>query len=143
VDNPTLPAGVHGDVIRGMYLLQAATPRPSRVQLLGSGAILGEVLKAARILGQEHEIAAGVWSVTSFVEIAREGAEREREWRAEARPKVDSWFEQKLNGSVGPIVAATDYVRALPELVRAFVPDGRRYLTLEPTDSASAIPVPC
>lgn len=93
--------------------LSSAPPGPARVQLLGSGAILGEVLSAARILGEEHGIAADVWSITSFVEIAREGVEREREWRAEPRPKVDSWFEKRLNGSVGPIVAATDYRRCL------------------------------
>jgi len=100
------------------------------VQLFGSGAIMGEVLEAASLLEREHGIAADVWSVTSYVELAREGLAQERLWRHGRRANVDSWFEQMLAPTTGPIIAATDYVRALPEMVRAFVPAGRRYVTL-------------
>jgi pyruvate dehydrogenase E1 component len=113
-----------------MYLLRAARPKTSRIQLMGSGAILGEILKAARVLEEEHDVAADVWSVTSFVELARDGAERERQWRHGERPTIGSWFEQRLRATQGPIVAATDYVRALAELVRAYVPKDRSYFTL-------------
>ncbi len=130
VENPNLPAAAHEGVVRGMYLLRRGAALAHRVQLFGSGAILGEVLKAAQQLEQAHGIAADVWSVTSYIELAREGAERERLWRHGAIPANDSWFGQQLKASSGPIVAASDYVRALPEMVRAFVPPGRRYVTL-------------
>lgn len=130
VDNPSLPADAHSGVIRGMHLLQEGSALPERVQLLGSGAIMGEVLKAADILQKSHGIGADVWSVTSYVELAREGIAQERLWRQGAKPRVDSWFERMMASTQGPIVAATDYVRALPDMVRAFVPAGRRYVTL-------------
>ena len=130
VDNPSLPASAHDGVLRGMYRLREGAALPRRGQLFGSGAIMGEVLKAAALLEREHGIAADVWSVTSYVELAREGVAQERLWRHRRRASVDSWFEQMLAPTAGPIVAATDYVRALPEMVRAFVPEGRRYVTL-------------
>lgn len=130
VVNPSLPTSAHDGVLRGMYLLRPGAALPRRVQLFGSGAIMGEVLKAAVLLEQDHGVAADVWSVTSYIELAREGIARERQWRQGARTSVDSWFEQTLAQSSGPIVAATDYVRALPEMVRVFIPIGRRYVTL-------------
>ena len=69
-------------------------------------------------------------SVASYIELAREGLQRERLWRDGATAKVDSWFGRTIASSQGPIVATTDYVRALPEMVRSFVPTGRRYVTL-------------
>ncbi|MDF3882613.1 alpha-ketoglutarate dehydrogenase [Cupriavidus basilensis] len=130
VANPSLPDDAHEGVVRGMYLLRRGGAFAHRVQLFGSGAIMGEVLKAARQLEQVHGIAADVWSVTSYIELAREGVERERLWRHGDIPAIDSWFGRQLGASSGPIIAASDYVRALPELVRAFIPPGRRYLTL-------------
>ncbi|EHP41143.1 2-oxoacid dehydrogenase subunit E1 [Cupriavidus basilensis OR16] len=73
VENPSLPAEAHEGVVRGMYLLRRGGTFDHRVQLFGSGAIMGEVLKAARQLEREHGIAADVWSVTSYIELAREG----------------------------------------------------------------------
>jgi pyruvate dehydrogenase E1 component len=100
--------------IHGMYLLRAGSPAlPRRVQLLGSGASVDAVLTAATTLEQEHAIAADVWSVTSYPELARNGG-----------------FGEQLDGTPGPIVAASDYARALPERVRACVPPGRLYRTL-------------
>ncbi len=135
VDNPSLPAAAHAGVLRGLYLLRQGAAQQHRVQqhrvqLFGSGAIMGEVLRAATILEDEHGIAADVWSVTSYIELAREGLVQERLWRQGERESVDSWFETMLTATEGPIIAATDYVRALPEMVRAFIPPGRRYITL-------------
>ena len=100
-----------------------------RVQLLGSGTILREVLAAADLLELEWNIPADVWSVTSFTELRRSALEVER-WNrlhpAEG-PQV-SWVEQCLGSAIGPVIAATDYVRAVPDLIRTWIP--RRYLTL-------------
>jgi len=130
VDNPSLPDSAHEGVLRGIYRLQEGAAGPRRVQLLGSGAIMGEVLKAAQRLQAEHGLGADVWSVTSYVELAREGQAQEKAWRHGERARVDSHLEQVLANTTGPVIAATDYVRALPEMVRAFVPTGRRYVTL-------------
>jgi pyruvate dehydrogenase E1 component len=130
VENPSLPRQAHEGVVRGIYLHRPGGDFAHRVQLFGSGAIMGEVLKAARQLEQEHGVAADVWSVTSYIELAREGADCEQLWRHGKGPADQSWLGLQLQRSVGPIIAATDYVRALPELVRAFLPAGRRYVTL-------------
>lgn len=130
VENPSLPRDAHEGVVRGIYLHRRGSELPHRVQLFGSGAIMGEVLKAARLLEETHGIAADVWSITSYVELAREGAEREREWRHGTGPADASWIGRQLAQHDGPIIAATDYVRALPELVRGCLPAGRRYVTL-------------
>ena len=130
VAHPSLPDCAHEGVVRGIYLYRRGGVHSRRVQLFGSGAIMGEVEKAATALEREHGIAADVWSVTSYVELAREGLESERQWRHGAAPADNSWLCRQLSASSGPIVAATDYVRALPELVRAYLPQGRRYVTL-------------
>ncbi len=127
---PALAAPPSGDVLRGMYLLQPGPPGTRRVQLLGGGALMGQVLEAAALLAHTHGIAADVWSITSYTELAREAQAQERGWREGTRAAVDSWFAQQLSASAGPIVAATACERALPELLRAFAPPGRRYLTL-------------
>jgi pyruvate dehydrogenase E1 component len=128
VANPSLPPEAHEGVIRGMYRLQAGSAHsPRRVQLLGSGAIMGEVLKAAAILEREHRVAADVWSVTSYAELARDGEAQLELWRA-GKASAPSWFAQQLASSQGPIIAASDYVRALPELVRAYLPTDDRGL---------------
>ncbi|CAN1489441.1 AceE Pyruvate dehydrogenase complex, dehydrogenase (E1) component [Burkholderiaceae bacterium] len=129
---PNLPAGVENDILKGCYHFQApAVHLPlhaPRVSLMGSGAILREVLKAADLLAKQG-IACDVFSVTSWSELARDGQQQEREAMAGRSASV-AFVQQQLMHSQGPIVAATDYVRAVPESVRAFVPDGRRYITL-------------
>ncbi len=131
VAQPSLPAAAHAGVIRGLYRFRAAAfESKRRVQLLGAGAILGEVLKAADILAASHHVAADVWSVTSFSELAREGIECERRWRhGDAEPGT-AWVTAQLAPTEGPLVIATDYVRAVPEQIRAFLPSGRRCVTL-------------
>jgi hypothetical protein len=96
------------------------------VTLLGSGAILTEVIKAAQLLAAQG-MATDVFSVTSWSELARDGmaCDQRPGW---ARPRPP--FLRSSWGSQGPIIAATDYVRAVPESIRAWVPEGRRYVTL-------------
>ena len=131
VAQPSLPAAAHAGVIRGLYQFRAAAiESKQRVQLLGAGAILGEVLKAADILATSHGVAADVWSVTSFSELAREGIECERRWRHGDADPGTAWVTAQLAPTEGPIVIATDYVRAVPEQIRAFLPSGRRCVTL-------------
>ena len=126
---PDLPPGVEADVLRGCYRFQAAAGEGRRITLLGSGAILTEVLKAAQQLAEEG-IAAEVFSVTSWSELARDGQACEaRALAGEAEPG-QPFIAQQLAGGSGPVVAATDYVRAVPESIRAFLPADRRYLTL-------------
>ncbi|WP_395787333.1 alpha-ketoglutarate dehydrogenase [Aquimonas sp.] len=123
---PSLPAGIDSaDIVRGLYRLPGATS--AGVQLLGSGAIMAEVLRAQVLLREDFGIEAAVWSATSYSELQREGIECERLTRL-GRPTEAPWVERAFADSRGPIIAASDYVRAWPELIRAFVP--RRYLTL-------------
>jgi pyruvate dehydrogenase E1 component len=129
---PELPAGVEEGIVRGMYLLRAAASsekKQPRVQLLGSGAILREVLAAADLLASDFGISSDVWSVTSFSELKRQGdaAARHNMLHPEEPPNP-SHVEKALSAHEGPIVAATDYVRAYADQIRAFVP--RRYLVL-------------
>jgi pyruvate dehydrogenase E1 component len=129
---PDLPTGVETDVIRGCYkfkTVEASKASAPRVTLMGSGAILTEVVKAAEALAAQG-IASDVFSVTSWSELARDGlACEERAMAGDATPGVP-FVQQQLAHSQGPIVAATDYVRAVPESVRAYLPVGRRYLSL-------------
>ena len=112
-----------------MYLLPDGETQGSRVQLLGSGAIMTEVLIARDLLRKDWNIAAAVWSVTSYVELHRNGIDCERRARLQPDSEAPQAFvTQALARCEGPIIAASDYVRALPELIRAFVP--RRYVTL-------------
>lgn len=93
-----------------------------RVQLMGSGAILREALAAAELLENEFNVAADVWSMTSFTELARDGmrAERWNRLHPESAPR-ESWVESCLKEHPGPAIAATDYVRAYAEQIRTWV----------------------
>ena len=108
----------------------AAAERPA-VTLMGSGAILTEVVKAARLLAEDG-VDAQVISVTSWSELARDGRAVELAALHDAGAPAEgaAFVAQQLKATAGPIIAATDYVRALPESIRAFVPAGRRYVTL-------------
>jgi pyruvate dehydrogenase E1 component len=116
---PSLPDGAAEGVLRGAYRFSTASNDSGRrVTLMGSGAILTEVVKAAALLA-EQGIAADVISVTSWSELARDGA---------AQPA--SYLGTLLGDAPEPVIAATDYVRAVPESVRAFIPAGRAFHTL-------------
>jgi pyruvate dehydrogenase E1 component len=127
---PSLPDGVRDDLLRGMYRLETFEPAAAtaRVRLLGSGAILREVLAAARRLADDHGLAVEVFSVTSFSELAREAAELQRQDRLEPLPEPRLSHVARLLGGTVPVVAATDYVRAWPQLIAEYV--DARYLTL-------------
>jgi pyruvate dehydrogenase E1 component len=130
---PDMQVDKHEDVIRGAYLFATYEPdrealvktrQEKQVTLLGSGAILTEVIKAAKQLASEG-FHATVISVTSWSELARDGA------RCEADNDAQNAHITKLLAETnGPIVAATDYVKLVAESIRAYVPDGRKYITL-------------
>jgi len=126
---PAMPEGVHQGILRGMYLLRQGEGEGERVQLLGSGAILREALAAADLLQSDFGVACDVWSVTSFTELQRDGAAVER-WNTlhPTEPQRQCYVEEQLAGRSGPAIAATDYVRAVPEQIRGLVP--MRYRTL-------------
>jgi pyruvate dehydrogenase E1 component len=126
---PDVPAGVEADVLRGGYRFGVYGPSDAaqRVTLLGSGAILTEVIKAAQQLAVQG-VGVEVLSITSWSELARDGMAREAGGAVGAVGA--GHLSQLLSAKRGPVIAATDYVRAVPESVRAFVPEGRRYSTL-------------
>jgi pyruvate dehydrogenase E1 component len=127
---PAIPDGVEEGILRGMYLLrEGGGKKKPRVQLLGSGAILREVLAGAELLESDFGVASDVWSVTSFTELRREGLEVERWNRLHPteEPRA-SWVETSLSGRGGPFVAATDYMRTFADQIRPFVPG--RYAVL-------------
>ncbi len=126
--HPPMPAGAGDGILKGMYLFQQA--EKPQVQLLGSGTILREVLAAAELLQKDWGVAANVWSVTSFTELRRDGMEVERARRLGAQGT--SWVERCLADTEGPVIAASDYVAAVPDLIRAYVSDkcARKYVAL-------------
>jgi pyruvate dehydrogenase E1 component len=130
--HPPMPEGVEDGIRRGMYLLSGADGRPGdapRVQLLGSGTILREVIAAAELLASDFGVAADVWSVPSFTELRRDGLAAER-WNM-LHPLDEprrSYVETCLAERSGPVVASTDYIRAFADQIRPFVP--RRYQVL-------------
>src|SRR5690606_2369757 len=91
---------------------------------------LNEALAAAQVLADDYGVAADVWSVTSWSELARDGMARERERRAGADDAAAPFVTERLGPTEGPVVAVSDYVRAVPEAIRAWLPAGRRYVTL-------------
>jgi len=129
--HPALPDGAAHDVIRGMYRFRAgpADGKAPRVQLLGSGTIFREVIAAADLLRDDWGVHADLWSCPSFNELARDGmaAAREAQRNPEAPPRP-SHVAACLAPTKGPVVAATDYVRAFAEQIRPYVP--RRYVVL-------------
>lgn len=128
--HPSMPDGVEEGILRGMYRIRVGDSSSDlRVQLMGSGAILREALAASNLLERDWNIAADVWSVTSFTELRRSGLEVERRNRFRpANRRELSWVEECVVPTQGPVIAASDYVRAVPDLIRTWVP--RRYITL-------------
>jgi pyruvate dehydrogenase E1 component len=126
---PELPDGMQDGILRGMYLFRRSPGDSAAVQLLGSGTLLREALAAADMLEQHFGVAANVWSVTSYTELRRDGLDVER-WNTlhPTSPQRQSHVERCMSGTDGPVVAVSDYVRALPDLIRTWVP--RRYVTL-------------
>ena len=130
--HPPMPEGSERGILKGMYLLREGQAKKSgpRVQLLGSGTILREVIAGAELLEQDFGVAADIWSVTSFNQLRREGLDAQR-WNLlhpELEPRT-SYVAQCLDGRPGPVVAATDYMKVLADQIRAFLP-GRGYAVL-------------
>jgi pyruvate dehydrogenase E1 component len=122
-EQPDLPAAAHEGVIKGMYAFAYHRPEGALgcVHLLGSGAILREVAAAAELLAQDWQVASDIWSVTSFGELAREAREIERHNRLHpAGPARESYVGRCL-AEPFPIIAATDYVAAYPQLISPYL----------------------
>ncbi|NND59155.1 MAG: pyruvate dehydrogenase (acetyl-transferring), homodimeric type [Gammaproteobacteria bacterium] len=121
--HPALPEGQEEGILRGMYRLREGAKGKIRVQLLGSGTILREVLSAAEILEAHFDIPADVWSVTSFNRLRREGLSAQRWNRLHPKDAPrHSYIEQALKGVEGPFIAATDYMKIHADQVRPWIP---------------------
>ncbi len=124
-NHPALPAGAEDGILRGMYLLRDGGKTKSdapRVQLMGSGSILREVIAAADLLRDDWGVTADVWSATSFTLLHRDGEAAAR-WNL-LHPGDEprrAYVAQQLDGHAGPVVAATDYVKTFAEQIRPFV----------------------
>src|SRR6516225_5089278 len=128
--HPTMPAGAEEGIRRGMYLLRdGGNDKGPRVQLLGSGTILREVIAGADLLAQDFGVSADIWSCPSFNELRRQGLETDR-WNLlhPTQAPRPSYVEQCLGPRQGPVVASTDYMRSFADQIRPFVP--RRYVCL-------------
>ncbi|MCW5623158.1 MAG: pyruvate dehydrogenase (acetyl-transferring), homodimeric type [Burkholderiales bacterium] len=128
--HPAMPEGAEAGILKGMYRLSTGSggKKTPKVQLLGSGTILREVMAAAELLAQEG-VSADVWSCTSFNELRRDGMDVER-WNRlhpEDKPRK-AYVTECLEGTDGPIIAATDYMRAFPDQIRPYL--DRRFVVL-------------
>jgi pyruvate dehydrogenase E1 component len=117
---PPMPDGVEDDIIRGLYLFRRSAIDGQRVQLFGSGSIMLEVLRAQRLL-EQHGVAADVWSATSYHELRRDALASERTQRLTGRGP-DPYMAQRLQRSEGPVIAASDSMTAVPDLVARWIP---------------------
>jgi pyruvate dehydrogenase E1 component len=128
--HPPMPKGAEEGILRGMYLLKRGGPKKKlKVQLLGSGTILREVIAAADLLEEDFGVSADIWSVTSFNELRRDGLDVER-WNMlhPEHTRRMSYVEKCLKDGSGPVVASTDYIKAYADQIRPFVP--RHYIAL-------------
>ena len=134
-EHPAMPEdpAVAAGILKGAYRLRASAAKAKhRVQLMGSGTILREVIAAAELLEKDWDIAADIWSAPSFTLLARDGQDAER-WNllnpTAKSPRVP-FVTQALQSSEGPVIAATDYMRTYAEQIRAYMPAGRTYKVL-------------
>ncbi len=123
-EHPALPEGKQADILKGMYLFrEGMAKRGPRVQLLGSGTIFNEVIAAADLLRDDWKVEADLWSCPSFTELARDGQACERWNRLHpSAPAKQPHVSQCLENTRGPVIAASDYIRAFAEQIRAYVP---------------------
>lgn len=118
---PEMPKGVEKDIVKGLYAFKKS--KGAQCQLMGSGTILNEVIAAADLLKKDFNIKSNIWSATSFNELRREGLIADR-WN-KLHPEQDAkqtFVEQQLQGQTGPVIAATDYMKAFADQIRQFVP---------------------
>ena len=130
---PAMPEGAAEGILKGLYKLKPAANAKAAVQLFGSGPILNEVLRAQTILADKYKIAADVWSVTSYVELRRDALATERWNRLHpAEPARKSFLATQMEGTAGPIVAASDYMKSVPDGLAPWLPaaNGTRLVSL-------------
>ncbi|MCX8955252.1 pyruvate dehydrogenase (acetyl-transferring), homodimeric type, partial [Ruegeria sp. NA] len=130
--HPDMPMGVEEGIIRGLYRFsQAKKPGKKHINLMGSGTILVQAMKAAEMLKADFGVTSDIWSATSFNELARDGQDAARHNRLNPleEPQVP-YITEQLNGVKGPVIAATDYMKNYADQVRAFIPEGTGYTVL-------------
>jgi pyruvate dehydrogenase E1 component len=122
---------VQGGILKGMYLLKEGGKGKQRVQLMGSGTILREVIAAAELLDKDWGVAADIWSCPSFTELRREGLDADR-WNMlhPADKPRKSYAESRLEGRDRPVIASTDYMKSFADQIRPFMPKGRTFRVL-------------
>ncbi len=127
--HPEIPKGTEAGILKGMYQFRKSKAKGPKVQLLGSGVILREVIAAAELLEQDWGVAADIWSVTSFTELRREGLDVER-WNLlnPEKKQKESYVGQCLSKAEGPVIASTDYMKSFADQIRNFIP--QRYVVL-------------
>ncbi len=126
---PPMPQGVEQGILKGIYRYRAPENGPARVQLFGSGPILNEALRAQKILAERYGVAAQVWSVTSYTELRREALAVERWNRLHpAEAPRQPYVVRLMEAEHGPIIAATDYVKAVPDQIAPWL--GGRMVSL-------------
>ena len=118
--HPAMPEGAEEGILRGLHPLRSS--EDARVQLMGSGTILREVIAGADLLRDDFGVEADVWSATSFTELRRDGMACERAARLGGDAGTP-WVARQLEGREGPVVAATDYIRAFPDGIRPYIGD--------------------
>jgi pyruvate dehydrogenase E1 component len=132
--HPGLKPGQEEGILKGMYLMQPSAQKKAkqRVQLMGSGTILREVIEGAKLLEADWDVAADIWSAPSFTLLARDGQDADR-WNMlnpTAKQARVPYVTQQLQASEGPVIAATDYMHAYADQIRPFIPKGRSYRVL-------------
>ena len=120
--HPALPAGAEAGILKGLYRFSKSKFKGEKVQLMGSGVILREVIAAAELLEKDWGIAADVWSATSFTELRREGLDCER-WNMlnPDKPQRVNYIAECLKDAKGPVIASTDYMKSFAEQIQRFV----------------------
>ena len=127
--HPEMPKGTEAGILKGMYAFSKSKAKGPKVQLMGSGVILREVIAAAEMLEKDWGVSPDVWSVTSFTELRREGLDAER-WNMlnpEKKPRL-SYVAECLSGAEGPVISSTDYMKSFADQIRNFVP--QRFVSL-------------
>ena len=122
--HPDMPKDIEQQIIKGMYLIQKTTLKSKqKVQLMGSGVILREALEAATLLEADWNIAADVWSVTSFTEVRRNALEVERHNMLNPLDPKKSFIQEQITDTESPIIASTDYMKSFADQVSNFIPN--------------------
>jgi pyruvate dehydrogenase E1 component len=122
--HPEMPKGSEEGILKGMYSFSKSKAKGPKVQLMGSGVILREVIAAGELLEKDWGVSADIWSVTSFTELRREGMDVER-WNLfnPDKKQKETYVGKLLSKAEGPVIASTDYMRSFADQIRNFVPN--------------------